>query len=270
MSENSNNPGRDEGSGLGLKPVKHDANLARQNKDKPDAQSFVEEQATNKWMSINGDILRKAQLIARQAKAALDEALERLKKAKGKRDGLKERENMARFRDGADDVPKGSDVPFSEWNGYDKFVVILCGVATVVLLALGATNVVATILGSGIPVFIEQPYLAWMLGALVPAAAIAIKSGYHLFHYDTSRHFYALGMFGLSVVLILIWIVLFALSFEGASAEIDWDVLAHGASGAGGETAVNRLRNIAQITAEIVIGASLFLIIDRKQATYSS
>ncbi|MEL6692379.1 MAG: hypothetical protein AAFQ12_05015 [Pseudomonadota bacterium] len=270
MTVKSLNPRRDDGSGLGLKPVKHDANLARQNKDKPDAQRFVEEQATHKWTSINGDILRKAQLMAKQAKVSLDDALERLRKSKAKRDGLNERENMARFRDGADDMPKGADVPFKEWNGYDKLIVIMCAAAAITLLGLGASNVVATILGSGIPVFIEQPYLAWMLGALVPAAAIAIKSGYHLFHFDTSRHLYAMSMFALSVTLILIWIVLFALSFEGASAEIDWDVLAHGGGESGSEAAINRLRNIVQITAEIVIGASLFLTIDRKQATYSS
>lgn len=270
MSEISTNPGRDDGSGLGLKPVELNANIARQNKDKPDAELFVKTQSTNEWMSVNGDILRMAQLLARQAIAALEKAQERLRKGESERDGLNERENMARFRDGSEDVPRGSDVPFADWNGYDKFVVLLCGGATLLLLALGATNVVATILGSGIPVFIEQPYLAWMLGALVPAAAISIKSGYHLFHYDTSRHFYALSMFGLSVVLIMVWIVLFALSFEGASAEIDWETMAQGVGGAHGDSAVNKLRNIIQIAAEIVIGASLFLIIDRKQATYSS
>lgn len=270
MTDQHKNPGRDDGSGLRLNPVKHDANFARQNKHQPDAEQFVKDYAGKTWMSINGDILRMAQLLMAQAKAALEEAQERLKKGKAKRDGLDERENMARFRDGANDVPEGADVPFKDWNDYDRFIASLCGITTIVLLGLGAVNVVVTILGSGIPIFIEQPYLAVMLGALVPAASMAIKSGYHLFEYDTSRRLYAQGMSVLSAALILIWIVLFTLSFEGASAEIDWSTLANGETESSGHGVINRLRNIVQITGEIVIGASLFLIIDRKQASYSS
>lgn len=74
----------------------------------------------------------------------------------------------------------------------------------------------------------------------------------------------------LSGGMVILWTILFALSFDGASAEIDWTELASGESSDSGGHLVDTLRNIVQIISEIIIGASLFLVIDRTQATYSA
>lgn len=136
------------------------------------------------------------------------------------------------------------------------------------LLGLGVANVAITILGTGIPVFLERPYLAWMLGGLVPAAAMSVKSGYHLFELDRTRRIYAFLIYGFSGLLVLVWIILFAVSFEGVTGDIEWESFGAESESTGVSTAA--FRNMIQIAAEILIGASLFLVIDRVQATYSA
>jgi len=253
----------------GLKPVAHNPNLARQNKNVADAAQIVGKYAKSCWLAINGAVLRHSELSAEKSRKAASLAQRRYEAAIQRRDGLNERINMARHRDGDDSAPAGKDVNFPDWNSYDQIMGFLCGSTMVGLLSLGVVNVATTILASGIPVFLEHPYLAWMLGGLVPAAAISIKSAYHMMDLDSSRRFYAQSIFGLSALITLVWIVLFALSFEGATAEIDWSSFSDTGTG-GGHSWINTLRTIVQIVGEIVIGASLFLVIDRIQATYSS
>lgn len=258
------------GKRLDLKPVPHDASVARQNKDAPDAEDFIRRHGEASWRAINGEALREAELAAEKSREDAKDAQTRLRKARERRDGLNEYVNVARHRDGDEEAPAGKDVPFTDWNWYDKLVTYGCAGALVMLLALGVANVAVTILGSGIPVFLEQPYLAWMLGGVVPAAAFTVKSGYHLFDLDTSLRRYAFFIFGASVALFLTWVGLFAMSFEGVTGEVDWNALMSGESLGGGADRLATYRNIVQILGEVFIGASLFLVIDRIQATYSS
>lgn len=254
----------------GLKPVPHDANVARQNKSAGGAEDFVREHAKASWLAVNGEVLREAELAAEKSREDAEKAQERFRKARERRDGIDEYMNMARCRDGDESAPAGRDTPFNKWNWYDRLIVAGCAIAVVILLVLGASNVAVTILGSGLPVFLENPLFAWMLGGLVPAAAMSVKSGYHLFDLDSSRRRYAFAVFGAAGGLFALWIVLFALSFGGPAAQVDWSAIASGDIKTGGDNRIGALRNIVQILGEIVIGASLFLVIDRIQATYSS
>ncbi|MEO1149673.1 MAG: hypothetical protein AAFW83_01670 [Pseudomonadota bacterium] len=255
---------------FGLKPVKHNPNLARASKKASDAIKVIKEHATNEWDASNGAVLRQAELVAEKWRAEADRLQKQLTRLRDVRAVHATRINMARHHTTDADAPAGKDIPFGEWNQYDKLIAGLSLFSSASLLGLGAVNVATTILASGIPVFLEQPYLAWMLSALVPAAALAVKSGYHLLDWDTSRKAYSLGMFGLSGVLIFIWIILFVFSFEGATADIDWDVLNGDFTDQQDHSLVGKLRNAVQIIAEVVIGASLFLVYDRRQARCSA
>ena len=245
---------------LGLQSVPPDGNFVRLNKDEPDAVEIITDHAKTAWSARNGEALQFAELLAKESREQANRAQRRLKAALERLSGTKPRVTMARYRSGDDAAPQGQDIKFQNWNWYDKLITISCASTMALLLGLGVANVAITILGSGVPVFLEQPYLAWMLGALVPAAAMSIKSGYHLMDLDSSRRTYANGIFGLSGILIVIWVVLFALSFEGVTGEIVWDEFGEDVHSGG--DAIGTWRNIVQILGEITIGASLFLVID--------
>ncbi len=138
-------------------------------------------------------------------------------------------------------------VPFSEWRGRDKGVVIFSLMSAVVVLMMGAANVYANLMGSGNPVFIEQPILAYFLSALLPASSVALKFVAEIFTSDRTRRFYVQPMYALTVMAILAWTVLFAMSFHGISGGIDLDSLGETDHTASAFTGI-------QLLAELLVG----------------
>lgn len=158
-------------------------------------------------------------------------------------------------------------VPYKQWEPYDLATLVLLLVTCGILLGLGSANIVALLRGSGNEIYLKTPALAYLLSAIVPATAVACKAGYHLCKLDRSRHTYAWVVFILAGIFALIWIVLFSISFEGSTGEIDYGALGEES---GGQAVIDKLRTLTQILAEITVGSSIFLVIDRLHARYSS
>jgi len=140
---------------------------------------------------------------------------------------------------------------FSTWRLKDKIVALSSMGAAVLVLGTGAANVFSNIMSLGQVIFLEQPSLAVMLSILLPAGSVAIKFVVEQFENDRSRRRYILTLYSLTVLTLLSWTVLFALSFHGISGGLDLSSLGETDHTATAFTGV-------QLLAEILIGATLF------------
>lgn len=156
-----------------------------------------------------------------------------------------------------------SAVPFREWFPMDQVTVTLAGVFAVIALFMGAAGVQANLEASGNPVFIEQPFTKWLLSALLPAASVALKFVSNFLPHDRARRNYGLAVYIITGVLLLFWMVLFAINFTGISGGIDWSDM--GEADHGGSLLV-----FVQLAAEAMVGTALFLVIDLTASKYAA
>ena len=120
-------------------------------------------------------------------------------------------------------------------------------------MGMGAANVYANLMASGEPVFIEQPWLAVFLSGLVPAGATALKFISGFFDYARTKKRYALSIYVVTALVLLIWSVSFSLNFTGVTGGMDWDAFGQDDGGKG------PFLVWIQIVAEILVAAALFL-----------
>tara|TARA_B100001989_G_C24545947_1_gene470780 strand:+ start:225 stop:1220 length:996 start_codon:yes stop_codon:yes gene_type:complete len=97
---------------------------------------------------------------------------------------------------------------------------IMMGMA-VGVLAIEVVTIATTILSSGNPVFIEAPWTAWAMAGLVPVGAFSIKFLKAHLPNDRAKNRYALFIYLMSTVLLLVWMILFSLIFENIGAGLD-------------------------------------------------
>lgn len=166
-------------------------------------------------------------------------------------------------RDEADHV----ETPFAEWQARDK---VEAGVIALVLpLALSASlmSAHANIVGTGLPVFIENPTAAWTLAAMAPMASVALKSVGKAFSSDRGRAVFRKSLNAAAVVAVVSWIALFAEQFHGFSTD------GIGAGLFDDPSPLDRLKETAfvalTLSAEVLIGAVLALRLDSIAATYA-
>lgn len=103
------------------------------------------------------------------------------------------------------------------------------------------------------PVFIEQPWLAWMLAMLAPAASIALKFVPEVLESHPAKRRYVQGLYLTAGISFLFYAVLLAINFPGV-ADAGGD---YGDFGDGPGIAATALAFI-QLLAEITTGAALF------------
>lgn len=150
---------------------------------------------------------------------------------------------------------------WQDWRRSDQVMVgfILCCLTLV--LGMGMANVYANLVSSD-PVFINNPWLAVMLSALLPVGSAAGKFVTAFMTLDRSRRRYALCVYVITLALLILWSVLFAQNFSGAAGDIDWD--SFGESDGTGSALV-----WAQIALELSAGAALFLALEDVYIRYA-
>lgn len=240
-----------------------DAKFIYQHAGNDAGETAVRDYAVAAWNAINGDVLREAEYhleIARRdeeeayvRKTDVDEALQATERYE------------SQYPQYSKDGHKLEDTPFLQWGWYNITNVSIITTVLVLLLGLGVANVATTILSSGIPIFLEQPWVAWMLGGLVPAASFTLKYFYHVFRLDRTRYLYAMTIYAVAIVLLFLWVILFAATFDGVTGGVDWESLGSG----GGHDWLGQLRTAVQILGEVFCGAALFLVIDRLHSEFS-
>ncbi|MCB1935511.1 MAG: hypothetical protein KDF59_06180 [Nitrosomonas sp.] len=151
------------------------------------------------------------------------------------------------------EFPDKQDRNFRTW--LDILLGIICLIAAVFVLGMGASNVFSIIMSSGNPVFLDEPRLAWMLSGLLPLGAFALEFFKRHLQSDRSKRIYTITIFALSAILLLVWVVLFALVFGSPGDDsLDFDKLLKPA----GEDHLGQAFTMVQLLAELMVGAALF------------
>lgn len=120
---------------------------------------------------------------------------------------------------------QNQSIDFKHWRTKDKIVVVFSLVSALVVLTMGAANVYANILGSGNPTYLENRTLALIISLLLPTGAVAMKFVGDIFESDKTKARYIKTLNVLTVIVILTWTALFALTFDGQSAGVDVDAM---------------------------------------------
>ena len=184
-----------------------------------EAKQWIKEQAGLLWDRVHGAEL--AQITEEMASLlrrceTTQQTLDALEKAKA---------NTSRFIK-AGTVHTGKDdgvVHFRDWHRRDQILIWVLGTFAVVCMVMGWSNVYTNLLASGEPVFLDSPWLAGTLAALSPIASIAVKWVTHFFRYDKTRQRYSISVFALTLIVLLLWTVLFVDNFPGVASPVLFD-----------------------------------------------
>lgn len=154
------------------------------------------------------------------------------------------------------------ETPFREWQVQDKVEACLLSLAVTGALGASVLTAQSTLMASGLPVFLDQPSLAWVM-ALIPASgAVALKSFGALFHGSYVRAIYAIFLNVSAMLALLAWMVLYAFQYHGGLGGA-LDLFASPPAWRGPAFV------ITQLLAETLIGAALFFRLSQIASKYS-
>ncbi len=217
--------------------------------DPKDGVQIVGEQA-----GLEFDIKSGAELM--RSKLDQEELDEQFKESRATRDKLTEqlKSTKQHIKSAAfhSDSEEHSAIGFSQWRRQDQVLIALTCISLIIAMFMGAANIFTNLMASGEPVFIENPTLAMCLSALAPLGAMALKFVSSSFEYYQSKKRYTTFINVLTALSLLVWSILFSLSFTGVASSINFETLDE-------ETGTGSLLVWIQIVAEILVASALFL-----------
>lgn len=167
-----------------------------------------------------------------------------------------ERELAALAAEAADLDPHDSKAPeqerpFRDWVLRDRIECLVLTAALVIALGASLITTQANLMASGLPIFLEQLWLSWVMGLMPAMGAIALKVVVLKPTQNAARYVLTLGLFSATVLTLLLWVLLFALQYHGVSGSFDPFAESSGTQ----EIALVAV----QVLAEMLIGATLAL-----------
>lgn len=153
----------------------------------------------------------------------------------------------------ASEIPDKHDRDVRKW--LDILLGAVCLIAAVIVLGMASSNVFSIIMASGTPVFLEQPELAWMLSGLMPLGAFALEFFKRHLNSDHAKKIYTMLIFALAAILLVSWVVLFALVF-GSPGDTGFDI--DDLMKPSGDNHLAKAFTMVQLLAELFVGAALF------------
>ena len=146
-------------------------------------------------------------------------------------------------------------IPFKLWSFRDRLYFLMSLAFAAILLIVTMVSVVVGLQSSGQQVFINEPWMCWLLAMMAPAASVGLKFVGHCFDSYRAKRLYSRLIFLLMVLLLLLWALLYAINFPGVSAQFDWSSFGQAEGNAKSSMLV-----FVQLFAEIITGTALFLV----------
>lgn len=156
-------------------------------------------------------------------------------------------------------------IPFAQWDLKDRIVFVLCLMGVLCLLPAASFNVFAAIMAQGIPVFLDNSWLAVGLSFLLPSGSLAIHSLGDLLHSDRARYRYMLGTLSITAMVLLAWVTLFSENFPIAAGAVVIEM----PDPQSGAPSTGPAFTFTQLAGEMLAGASLFLVVGHVLRKYT-
>ena len=150
---------------------------------------------------------------------------------------------------------------FAQWRRTDQLSFVVLLVAFFLALMVGVANPYVVLMNSGLPIFIDQWYLAFLLSLVVPLGSLLIKFYGNNFTYHRHKKRYVHLINATACALLLAWSIVFSQSF----ASLADDVLISLDGSSGGK---NHLLTGLQLLCELFVAAGLALALESIQSKY--
>jgi hypothetical protein len=224
-----------------------------------EGEQLVREQAAAENDAEFGDQLASESAAIAQQEEHCADLKEEHDEVRRRRQKTPERER-ASSKHGRRETEATEEIKFPDWSGLDQANFCGCLGLSAVMLGAGAANIQGNLVASGLPLFTLNPVFAWLFAMLAPAAALAIHSFGASFETYEARQRFKMSVFSATGVAVLGWSWLFADLFHGTGG-LDLSFEESGLK--------DTLFVWLQVAAEILVGASLFLIAEDIAAKYS-
>lgn len=240
-----------------------DLDVIRAASNHPDAEQAIN--IVTDWAVTSFDVrhaleIEAAKLAAEPIKVRLKEVQAELKAVRAELVNTPEWIPASQINDDREGE-KPREVPFLQWQRRHQFEAVLSGAAAGTVLTTSMLTAHASLVASGIPVFIENPALPYLVGAVAPTASIAVKLMGTAFPKESARAIFRMLVHFGTAASFTGWLGLFAAKYHGLGGSLD--IFAE--TSALGDQVFTAL----QIGTEVLVGASLFLHLDRIAARYS-
>ena len=136
----------------------------------------------------------------------------------------------------------------------DGIQLVIFAVLTGLSMVVSYQNVLASLLGTGMPLFIDSPSKAHFLALLAPSVAAAIKNLPAMFKTEASQCLCKRGIYAVAGISSLAWVALFAANFDGLSGNMP-DISSFSLDG----SSRGNWLTFIQVFTEVTVSASLFL-----------
>lgn len=158
---------------------------------------------------------------------------------------------------------EAADIRWQDWRRKDQILLCVLLSSLVIAAVLGMGNVYANLIASGNTVFIEKPWIALMISALMPIASVSVKYVTNFMTFDSSRRLYAKCLYAATGIAFLCWGALFGLIHTGVAGSIDWE--SFGEAG----TDFGPAFIWSQLLVEMLAASALFLAVEDIYMRYS-
>lgn len=225
-----------------------------------EGRELITDQARNIYDSEQGEAIAREALEIEQSQGGCDEVNEERRAVRARRQGTREWVRASN-KNGKRDQDETAQVSFKEWSFLHQGIFVLCIALSFVMLGAGAANIQGNLVNSGLPIFTTNPVFAWLFAMLAPGAALAIHSFGEGCRTSLGRNRYRSGVFILTGLSVAVWSWLFADLFHSTGGGLDLSFEE--------DALTDKLFVWFQILAEIMVGASLFLIAEHTASHYS-
>lgn len=137
----------------------------------------------------------------------------------------------------------------------DKILAYGIGIALITVLVMSFFNVYSVLIASGNPAFIQHPFAAYALSALAPISSFAPKLMMRAFETKRAKKRYALFIYVLTCMSVLVWCILYGMHYSASTGELDIDLDSE-------EDSTGHYLVFTQLFTEIVLGTALFIGLD--------
>ncbi len=146
------------------------------------------------------------------------------------------------------------------WGTLDLFTAAGFGLFSVVLLGMGINTMATYLMDAGFVMFVERPWVAYLLSAVNVGLALLLKVGASWCRDDDAKHRYFVRLWGSGLFSGALWLVSFAIIFPDIGAQgIEEFIAGIGQESSLRDAVLESIFVCSQLISEVCISAALWI-----------